>query len=66
MGGHGRGLQGTNPCEARGSDRGGPRRSEEGALGAGFRGPHSGVDVGPDVLDFPSNWTRGVCRRGLQ
>ena len=34
------GLQGANPCEARGSDRGEPRGGEEeGALGAGFRGP---------------------------
>lgn len=66
VGGHGQGLQGANPCEARGSDRGGPRHGEEGALRAGFRGPHWGVDVGPDAPDFLSSWTRGVRRRGLQ
>lgn len=66
VGGHGQGLQGANPCEARGSDRGGPRHGEEGALRAGFRGPHCGVDVGPDAPDFLSSWTRGVWRRGLQ
>lgn len=55
------GAPGTNPCEARGSDRG-PRRVRRGHSGE-FQGSTLWVDLGPDVLDSGAAG-HGACGGG--
>lgn len=64
MGGHGAGLQEPTHVRPGVQTGGGPRRGEEGALGAGFR-VHTVTQSDGPGLPW-SSWTRACGGGGLQ